>query len=471
MADWEAIKNNINAEWDATIVPTLCKYIEIPNQSPHYDPEWATNKLIEKAFAVLVDWLKQQTVKGMKFEMLEEPGRTPFLIIEIDGTTPTEKTLFMYGHMDKQPPLLPWSEGLGPYTPVIRNGKLYGRGGADDGYAICASVTAIATLQKHGVPHARTVITIEACEESGSFDLPHYINKLKPRIGDVDLVVCLDSGALNYDQLWLTTSLRGVAGGVLTVELLKDGMHSGVAGGVVPDSFRIARHLLNRIEDPVTGRFLVEKAYANIPESIVEQYQAFNKLDFKSQFALLPGVSSEDGDNVQLALNNFWKPCLTITGANLPDPARAGNVSRARTALKLSIRCPPGTSTTDVSLEVKRLLEENPPYGAKVVYDPEASANGWQAPELQAWLAKSLEDGSKAVFGQNFAGQGLGGSIPFMGMLGELYPKAQFVVTGVLGPQSNAHGPDEFLHIDFGKKITYCVTRVVADHYQQQGKN
>jgi len=464
-ADWTNVKATIDNEWDTSILKVLEDYIRVPCQSPHYDSEWATNGLLEKAMNLLIEWVKTQPVKGMKYELFEEPGRTPFFLIEIDGTTATEKTLFMYGHMDKQPPLLPWADGLDPYTPVLKDGKLYGRAGADDGYAVCGALTSVMALQKHNIPHGRIVIAIEGCEESGSFDLPHYINKCRSRIGDVDLVVCLDSGAMNYDQMWLTTSLRGVSGGVLTVQVLDEGMHSGVAGGVVPDSFRIIRHLLSRIEDPATGEFLIKDAYTSIPESTIKAMAAFHSLKFKETFALTTGMQSEPGDNVELALKNFWKPCLTVVGADLPVPAKAGNVIRTKTSVKLSIRTPPGVDANAVTVAVSNALEANPPYGAKVTYEPESAASGWAAPELKQWLHDSLTAGSQFNFGKDYAVTGLGGSIPFMGMLGEMYPEAQFVVTGVLGPQSNAHGPNEFLHMAFGKGITNCVARIVADHY------
>lgn len=471
MSNFAAVYDDIKKEWDSSIIPCLSDYIKVPSQSPHYDPEWATNGLQEEAMAVLMKWLDAQPVKGMKRELFEEPGRTPFLLIEIDGTTPTEKTLFMYGHMDKQPPLLPWDDGLGPYTPVIRDDKLYGRAGADDGYAICGSVASVLALQRAGIPHGRIVITIEGCEESGSFDLPHYINLLKDRIGDVDLVICLDAGALNYDQLWLTTSLRGVTGGVLTVKVLTEGMHSGIVGGVVPDSFRIARHLLDRIEDSATGEFKVKEAYCEVPKQVVNLMEALNDLpDFKGQFATLPGMSTEPGNNLQLGLNNFWRPCLTVTGDNLPAVSKAGNVIRTETQLKLSVRLPPTVDASTVNQRLTEVLEANPPYNCKVTFEPESAASGWAAPALKPWLKESLEQGSIDAFGKPFAATGLGGSIPFMNMLGEMYPEAQFVVTGVLGPKSNAHGPNEFLHIPFGKGITCCMARVVADHYTHATK-
>lgn len=459
----------IHEEWDKTIIPALSEYIKIPSQSPHYDEDWATNGLQEKAMAVIVDWLKAQPVKGMKYEVHTEPGRTPFLFVEIEGSTPTANTVLLYGHMDKQPPLLPWAEGLDPYTPVIRDGKLYGRGGADDGYSLFAAVTSIVALQKNGVSHSRCVITIEAAEESGSGDLPFYIEKLKGPIGDVDLIICLDSGALNYDQLWLTASLRGVASGVLKVRMLKDGMHSGIAGGVVPDTFRVARHLLNRIEDPITGEFLVKEAFCEVPASTKRQMGALNELpNYKSQWVMHGKSQIHDGDNVQLAIRNFWEPCLTVVGSNLPPVPTAGNVIRAQTELKLSIRCPPTIKAEAVAQKVKEILEKDAPYGAEVKFEVESCGNGWAAPELKPWLEEALNKASNRAWGKPMGVTGLGGSIPFMGMLGELYPKAQFVVTGVLGPNSNAHGPDEFLHIPFSKGVNCAIADVLEAHYKTQ---
>lgn len=469
MADWKAVKATVEKEWDATIIPALSKYIEIPNGSPHYDAEWETNGLMEQAFEVLIDWMKTQNLKGMTYEYIQEKGRTPFLIVEIAGTSPTKCSALLYGHMDKQPPLRPWDEGLDPYKAVIRDNKLYGRGGADDGYALFASICSIAALQRHGISHGRIIVIIEACEESGSFDLPYYMERTKDRVGDVDLMICLDSGCMNYDQIWLTTSLRGVSGGVLKVQTLTEGMHSGVAGGVVPDTFRIARQLLDRIEDPVTGEVKVPEAFCKIPDHVVRDMQGMNNVPFKESFSTIPTVQIP-GTNAEVALNNFWKPSLTVTGANLPEPETAGNVIRTMTALKLSIRVPPLVDADAANLAVKKILEANPPCGAKVTYEPEPAGDGCATPEVKPWLAKALNEGSQMAFGNNYACQGMGGAIPFIGMLVKRFPKAQFVVTGILGPKSNAHGPNEFLHIPFSKGLTFGVSRILAEHFHNTEK-
>lgn len=465
--DWDAVQRTVHEEWDKTIVPCMSEYIGIHNQSPEYDPEFYTNGLCEKAFDVLIDWMKGQNVKGLTYEYIQEKGRTPFLIAEIAATEPTQGTVLMYGHMDKQPPLYPWAEGLDPYKAVMRDGKLYGRGGADDGYAICASITSVTALQRNGVGHGRVVITIEAGEESGSPDLEYYMERFKEKIGDVALMICLDSGSMNYDQVWLTTSLRGLAGGILRVSTVSEGMHSGIAGGVVPDSFRVVRELLDRVEDAKTGVINIPEAYCEIPDYCVASLELMKTVPFKEQFATLPGVSTEPGDNVELAIRNFWRPCLTITGANLPNPKVAGNVIRTETSVKLSMRLPPLADSATVNKALSKILLANPPYGAKVTFEGEDTGNGCATPQLLPWLEKALEEGSRHAFGKPFASQGMGGAIPFIAMLINTYPKAQFVVTGVLGPKSNAHGPNEFLHVPYAKGVTTAVCHLVASHFVQ----
>ena len=465
---WNGIKTHVQEEWDATIVKTMSDYIEVPNQSPHYDADWATNGLMMKAFNLLVDWMKLQPVKGLKHTMHEEEGRTPFLVIEIDATGEDKsgKTCMMYGHMDKQPPLLPWDEGLHPWKAVYKDDKLYGRGGADDGYAICSAILAIAAMQRQNIAHGRIVVLIEACEESGSYDLPHYINKCKTEIGDVDLVVCLDSGAMNYDQMWLSTSLRGVTAGTLTISTLTEGMHSGVAGGVVPDSFQVLRQLLDRIQDAATGEVKVPELHCEIPAQVIEELQSLSDVGFQDAFLKQPNVQLEGKNDVELAIRNFWKPSMTVIGTDYPVVDKAGNVLCAESKVKLSFRMPPLVKAHKVVAALTEILEKDPPAGAKVTYESSLAMEGWAPPLLAPWLKEALNVGSNEYFSKPCGMVGQGGSIPFMGMLGELFPESQFVITGVLGPKSNAHGPNEFLHVPFGKGITYCCARILDGHYK-----
>jgi acetylornithine deacetylase/succinyl-diaminopimelate desuccinylase-like protein len=394
------------------------------------------------------------------------------ILIEVPGTTREGDTVLLYGHLDKQPEMTGWREGLGPWTPVLEGDRLYGRGGADDGYAIFASLTAINILRQQKIPHARCVVIIEACEESGSPDLPAYIEHLTPRIGTPSLVVCLDSGCGNYDQLWCTTSLRGLVIGNLEVSLLKEGVHSGDGSGVVASSFRVIRSLLDRLEDSRTGEIRALELYAKIPRERIEQAGLTAQVlgdEVWNKFPLQDGVVPVTSDNAELILNRTWRPALSITGADgLPKPRDGGNVLRPSTTMKLSLRIPPSVDPDAANAKVKEILEASPPYGAKVTFTPAGADGGWDAPALSPWLDKALASASQTAFGKPPVFMGEGGSIPFMGMLGKKFPAAQFFITGVLGPHSNAHGPNEFLHIPTAKKMTLCVASVLTDHAKRQ---
>lgn len=456
-------------KWDKDIIPQLEEYIRIPNLSPAFDPEVLTNGHQDKAIDLMVNWVKEQPVKGMAVEVVRETGRTPVIFIEVEASAGAGKeTVLLYGHMDKQPPFTGWVDGLEPYKPVIRDGKLYGRGGADDGYALYASLTAILCLQQQNIPHARCIVLIEASEESGSPDLPFYVEKLASRIGSPNLVVCLDSGCGNYEQLWVTTSLRGIMVAEMKVSLISEGVHSGSGSGVVADSFRVARILLERLEDPATGKIICDDFHVTIPEDRIEQARACAAALGESvvkSYPLREGVIPICDDPAELLLNKTWRPTLTVTGSNLPPMGMAGNVLRPETELKLSIRVPPGVDVGKAEEALKELLTKDVPYGAKVEVTCGHSGNGWSAPPVAEWLETTLQNASKTFFdGKPCIYTGEGGSIPFIGMLGVMFPQAQFCITGLLGPHSNAHGPNEFLHILKGKRLTCAVTSVLADH-------
>ena len=471
--DQQKAQDFIDELWMDSIVPELVEYIRIPNKSPHFDADWLEHGYMEDAVQHIFSWCKAQDVKGMTLDIIRLEGRTPLIFMEIpaQGEVSPEDTILMYGHLDKQPEMTGWSEGLGPWIPVIRDGKLYGRGGADDGYAAYSSLAAVMALQKQGLPHARIVVIIEACEESGSYDLPFYIDHLKEQIGTPSLVICLDSGAGNYEQLWLTVSLRGMAAGTLRADVLKEGVHSGYASGVVPSSFRILRQLMSRLEDETTGKVLPEYLYAPIPEQRLQQTKAMAEAlgdNIWQAYPFVEGVEPMAENNVERILNRTWRPALSYTGIDgMPGLASAGNVLRPYTALKLSMRLPATLDGEAASQAMKETLEANPPSNATVRFETDQAASGWNAPEIAPWLHNSLEKGSQASYGRGVMYMGEGGTIPFMAMLGDFFPQAQFMITGVLGPKSNAHGPNEFLHIPFARKLTTCVAQVIVDHYQR----
>jgi acetylornithine deacetylase/succinyl-diaminopimelate desuccinylase-like protein len=468
--DRAAAQTFIDEIWNDSIVPELVEYIKIPNKSPHFDADWQEHGYMEDAVQQIFSWCKAQDVQGMNLEIVRLEGRTPLIFMEIpaQGATESEDTILMYGHLDKQPEMTGWADGLGPWIPVMKGDKLYGRGGADDGYAAFSSLAAIMAVQRQGLPHARIVVIIEACEESGSYDLPYYIDHLKERIGTPSLVICLDSGAGNYEQLWLTVSLRGMTAGTLRADVLEEGVHSGYASGVVPSSFRVLRQLISRLEDEKTGKVLPDYFYSAIPEQRLEQTKAMAEAlgdDVWQAYPFVDGVEPMAENNVERILNRTWRPALSYTGiGGVPELNSAGNVLRPYTALKLSMRIPATVDGEEATRKMKETLEADPPSNARVSFEADHAASGWNAPEIAPWLHESLERASQGSYGRSVMYMGEGGTIPFMAMLGEFFPEAQFMITGVLGPKSNAHGPNEFLHVPFARKLTTCVAQVIVDH-------
>ena len=456
----------IRDTWRDSIVPTLCEYVRIPNKSPAFAPDWQSAGHMQRAAQLLADWCREQPIAGMTVELLTLPGRTPVLLCDIPGELPD--CVLLYGHLDKQPEFTGWEPGLSPWEPVIREGKLYGRGGADDGYAVFSSLTAIRALKSRGVPLARCVVLIEASEESGSTDLPAHLEALGARLGTPSLVICLDAECGNYSQLWCTTSLRGNLTGTLHVEVLRDGVHSGMGTGIAPTPLRIALQLLARIENPINGDILLPELQCPIPKDRIAQARvaaATLGAEVAGRVPLLPGVKALSTDPVELLLGSTWRSTLAVTGADgLPATADAGNVLLPRIALKLSLRLPPTIDAERASEALTQTLQREPPYGARVRFEADSAASGWNAPSFAPWLEESMQRASQTVFGREAVHAGCGGTIPFMGMLGRQFPQTQFLITGVLGPLSNAHGPNEFLELAYAEKITACVVQVLADH-------
>lgn len=472
------LASRIEKQWDSDIVPQLVDYIRIPARSPHFDADWAKNGHIEAAVRQAEKWIKAQAVKGLALEVVRIGGRTPVIFFDIPATggLGNERTVLFYGHLDKQPEMTGWRQGLGPWAPVYEDGKLYGRGGADDGYAVFSALSAAMALDAQGVARPRCVGLIETCEESGSYDLPAYLDALAPRMGDVQLVIALDSGVGNYEQLWVTTSLRGLVNGTLEVKILEEGVHSGDAGGVVPSSFRIARAILDRIDDVRTGVVKPVAFHCAIPADRAEQAKQVAAILGEQMWKRFPWAACCDDrgasgpfaepvtkDPVELLLNRTWRAALAVTGADgLPPAGSAGNTQRPYTTLKLSLRLPPTVDGPKAGEIFRRTLEADPPYNARVAFKCDSAATGWNAPAFPPWLSAALDGASRANFGKPAAYMGEGGTIPFMGMLGAKFPAAQILVTGVLGPKSNAHGPNEFLHVPYAKKVTVATAMVIA---------
>ena len=469
--DLNRLRASISTTWDDSILEQLIAYVRIPNKSPLFDPQWERHGHMDRAVELMAQWCRRQRLPGARVEVRRLAGRTPLLLVDVPGEL--DGCVLLYGHLDKQPEFTGWLEGLGPWEPVIRDGKLYGRGAADDGYAVFSSLTAIAALKAQQLRLPRCLVLIEACEESGSIDLPAHLEDLGSALGEPSLVVCLDAECGNYDQVWCTTSLRGNLVGTLTVRVLTEGVHSGMATGIAPTPFRILEQLLARLENPITGELLLDELQVPLPNDRRLQAVAAAQVLGETVAGKLPwarGARAISNDPTELIINSTWRATLAVTGADgLPSVVSAGNVLLPQLACKLSLRLPPTCDASRAAQAVSEALTREPPYGAQVSFDAGSANAGWNAPAFAPWLEESVTRASRAVFGQDSVAIGCGGTIPFMGMLGERFPRTQFFITGVLGPHANAHGPNEFLHLEYTKKLTACVSLVLADHARTLG--
>ena len=466
------VHHTVERLWEDTILTSLSELITIPALSPGFDVSWESAGHLDAAVEHVRRWLVARGIDGATAEILRLPGRTPVLMFDVPAgpdARPDAGTVLLYGHLDKQPPVGGWSPGLGPWTPVLRDGRLYGRGAADDGYSGYAATAAIEAVRAAGGSHARCIVVLETSEESGSPDLPAYLEAFRPRFGDVSLVVCLDSGGQDYERLWLTTSLRGLVSLTLTVRVLDAGLHSGMASGVVPSSFRIIRQLLDRVEDSATGEILVPELHGPIPDARLAEARELAAAfpgAAASAFPMAAGVRPVADDDVELMLNNAWRPTLSVIGAaGLPRPAEAGNVLRPETTLKLSFRLPPSADPRAALDALTKVLTTDIPYGAQVTVGEPDLGDGWNQEPAPAWLHAALDEVSTSVFdGRRWRTMQLGGSIPFMGTLARSYPEAAFVVTGALGSDSNPHVPDEWLHVAQAKRLTESIAMILDAH-------
>ena len=471
----EKVRSAAGACWASHVLPSLARFVEIPALSPAFDASWQAHGQLTAAAEHVSDWIGARGLPGTQTEIVQLPGRSPLLLVDVPATPGAtgRGTVLLYGHLDKQPPVGGWSEGLGPWTPVFRDGRLYGRGTADDGYAGYAATAALEAVRAAGGEHARAVLLLETGEESGSPDLPAYMDHLAGRLGEVTFVVCLDGGGGDYQRMWLTSSLRGMVRVTVTVRVLDAAQHSGLASGIVPSSFRILRQLLDRVEDSATGEITLPELNVAIPDGRRFEAAAVAALDPggpRRQYPLVAGMRAASGDDTELILNNTWRPTLSVTGAaGLPEPALAGNVLRAWTSLTLSLRIPPTASAKAAADAVTRALTTDVPYGAAVELSDMAAEDGWNAPAPAPWLSAALAEADRRVFGTPHRSLGIGGSIPFMALLGRRYPQTPIVITGAAGADSNAHVPDESLNIRFAGQITEAVAYLLDAHARHSG--
>lgn len=462
--------NFVNKYWDETIISALSDYVRIPCRSTFYDAEWEKNNYLKTAAEYIVQWVKQQNILGLKAEVIKLNNFAPLIFIEVAATTENnDKTALLYAHYDKMPESTGWEDGLSAWNPVLRADKLYGRGAVDDGYAVFTFIAAIKAMQEQKIPHNKFVLMIEGAEESDSGGFAEYAELLRDRIGKPNFVLILDAECKDYRRLWVTTSTRGLINGFLNVEMLTVSEHSGAASGIVPSTFRIVRQILDRVEDKTTGKILLNSLQNEIPPHIVEAAKQTVSILGESiykDFHFISGAKPVTNDLVQLILNNTWGSTLCITGAEgFPIFKDASNAIRPSTKLKLSLRLPPRVDVVKVGEEFKTILETNPPYGAKVNFTFEAPPEkAWEAKNLHAtWLSKVFDEASEIFCGEKTASIGTGGGIGTLTIFDKIFPESLFLLTGCCGPNSCPHGPNEFLHIPYVKKMTCALTYVFAE--------
>lgn len=455
------------------VMETFSQYMSIPCVSPAFDSQWHDNGYIEAAITLYENFARRYAPKDAHVFVQRIDNKTPLLVIDVPARNYSEHDcVLMYGHLDKQPQMTGWQEGLEPFAATMIDNRMYGRGGADDGYAMFAALAALNTSEEQGSSRARTVVVIEASEESGSPDLPVHLEvlgeNLNEPLGDVSLVVCLDSGCLTYDHLWITQSLRGLLQVNVTIKVLEEGAHSGGAGGIVPSSFHIQRALLDRICTSPSGEITLDELSMTISDHVrnsAHKAAGVLKTTEAHGLAFADNVQPLHEDIAEQIIANTYLPQLEVIGIDgMPAISDAGNVLLPFTTLALSFRLPPRVDPSVAAAAVTEQLVADTPYQANVSVVIDSMASGWEAPEMQPWFSEAVAKSSQKHFGDDVHFMGEGGTIPFMAMLGETYPEAQYMVTGVLGPASNAHGPNEFLDLPCAYKVTACVVDVLQAH-------
>lgn len=434
----------------------LLAFVKVPSLSPRFEAEWAVKGDIEQAVETVKVWAEGLEVPGLSTTVLRLSNAPPVLLCDIPGSSPASATILLYGHLDKQPGQASWPA----FTPVLKEGKLYGRGAADDGYA---AITALLAIKACGADRPRCVVILETEEESGSPHFSAYLEEIKNRIGLPALIIVLDSNIPSYGRFWVTESMRGSLNFDLRVDVLGKGVHSG-SSGLVPDSFRVLRCLLARLEDSKTGRIRLAQLHSALPPHLYRVFASLSQLDpaWLSAFPFCDSTVPLQPDTVELRLNQAWRPALTVTGVDgLPSSEKAGNVVRPYTAVRVAIRLPPDVNPVLAYKAVEKAVLAAVPSQAKVTISNCAVAEGWVNRTPSPKLQSAIKEAAQHCFGTEASASAAGGTIPVLSLLSATFPEAEFLVTGVLGPGSNAHCPYECLDIEYCVKLTAAIASIL----------
>ena len=459
--DKKSFEKYIEKMFTYNMIPNLMNFIRIPNLSPAYDYEWNTNGLLLKAANLIIAYAKSLEIKNAQINLIQDKGYSPLIFIEIPASRPNDnRTVLLYAHFDKQPHGTGWDDDKGPTKPVIQNGRLYGRGSADDGYASFSMLTAIKACQEHNCPLPRICLIFEGAEESTDEHLTYYFNKLLPIIGEnVIAFIPLDSGCADYDRLWITNSLRGVCDYEINIQTLDNNISFGPeASGRIAENLFILRKAIDAVMDTSTGDVKIEEFYVkDIPEEIQEEMDKEIEIvgeQFFKEIPLYEGVKPLKTDIKEAMINNRWKPTCSILGIdNCPKIEDNGFGVKKSITVKMSMRLPPGIDSHAALEALKKVVKENIYFDAKVKFLSAEVADGWKLTNFSEKTKNVLNKASKEYFGNELVFKGMGGSIPFITYFQTKYPNADVICTGILGADCFEHGPNENLHLEACKKM------------------
>ncbi|WP_395652964.1 dipeptidase [Phycicoccus elongatus] len=383
--------------------------------------------------------------EGLTVEIVREGGR-PAVIAHIDGPEGAP-TVMLYAHHDVQPPGDDAHWDSPPFEPTERDGRLYGRGAADDKAGIMAH---LAALRAHSgkLPVGVTVF-VEGEEEIGSDSLPTILERHGEKLR-ADAIVLADSTNWAIGEPALTTTLRGMIRVVVTVTTLDHGIHSGMFGGPVPDAITALVRLLATMHDD-TGNVAV----AGLKEGVAADLD-YDEARLRAESGLLDGVDLIGSGSI---LSRIWtKPSITTIGIDAPTVATSSNTLVPTASAKISMRLAPDEFDLDGFEALKKHLLDHAPWGARVEVHLDDRGNGFAA-----HAQGPVYDQARAAFADAWGVQpvdiGVGGSIPFVAAFAEKFPQAAILVTGVEDPDARAHGANESLHLGEFEKV--CVAEAV----------
>ena len=464
--DTELLKKYVDKQFTLNILPNLMNFIRIPNLSPLFDPNWKTNGYLFKAANLIVSYAKSLNIKNAEINLLQDSGHTPMVFIEIPASRKNDnRTVIFYGHYDKQPYGTGWDKDKSPTNPVIVDGRLYGRGSADDGYASFSILTAIKTCQEFNCLMPRICCLFEGAEESTDADLKYYFDKLIPILGDnVVAFIPLDSGCPDYDRLWMANSLRGIVDIDVNIQTLDQESHYGPeASGIIAENLFLMRKIYDGLVDSTNGEFKLEEfkiAEDKIPAIVMEQMQKEIEIvgdNFIKNIPLYEGVSPLKTDVKELMINNRWKPSCFILGIdNCPKTEDRGFGVSSGINVRMSIRIPPTVDKNKAIEALKKALSDNIYFGAQVKLGYLDYGEGVLLANMSNKVKNILNKASLEFFGNESVFTGVGGSIPFIGYFQSKYPNTDIICTGIVGSDSHEHGPNENLNIEACKKMV-CV--------------